>query len=206
MAEVIKKQDLILIEDDIYRCLSPEPATTLSALVPEQSLYLAGTSKAFYAGLRICFVASPMKYTNRITQSVVDTLWTAPALNAEIACACIDSGAADEIIARKRAEIRRRAELLALKLSDYSYRYAPDSMFTWLELPDDWNGNDFEKTAHDCGVNVISSGRFSIGGSMPPNGVRISLSGADSIAEFETGLNILLRILKREIGMAGGVI
>ncbi|NCC69091.1 MAG: PLP-dependent aminotransferase family protein, partial [Clostridia bacterium] len=61
VAEVINKYDLILIEDDLYRCLSPEPPTTLTQLVPEQSIYLAGTSKAFYAGLRICFVAAPVK-------------------------------------------------------------------------------------------------------------------------------------------------
>lgn len=206
VAEVIHKYDLLLIEDDIYRCFSAEPPSTLSQLVPEQSLYLAGTSKAFYTGLRVCFVASPTKYVNRITQSVVDTMWMAPTLNAEIVCECIASGAAAEIIANKKAEIRRRADLMALKLSGYSYCYVPDSMFVWLELPDYWNGSDFEKTAYEYGVNVVSSGRFSIGGIIPPNHVRVSLSGTDSITELEAGLDILVKILNREIGLAGGVL
>ncbi|MBP1764987.1 MAG: putative DNA-binding protein [Firmicutes bacterium] len=206
IAEIIEKNNLILIEDDLYRFLSSEDSCPLALLIPEQSIYISGISKAFYAGLRICFVATPKRFCNRISQAVVDTLWMAPTLNAEIACECIVSGAADEIIALKREEIRRRAYLIKSKLSGYSFRYVPDSMFVWLELPAFRSSSDFEKTANDNGINVISSEKFSIGGIIPPSYVRVSLSGADSMTEFENGLDILLKILNREIGSAGGVI
>lgn len=206
IAEIIRQNHLILIEDDLYRFLSPAGSSTLAALIPEQSIYISGISKAFYAGLRVCFTASPEKYCNRIAQSVVDTMWMAPALNAEIACECISCGAADEIITLKRAEIRRRASLLKSKLSGHYYRYTPDSMFAWLELPDYWSSSEFEKAANESGINVVASEKFSIGGIVPPNFIRISLSGAAGIAELEKGLDILLRILNREIGMAGGVL
>ncbi len=206
IVEIIRQNQLILIEDDLYRFLSSEREGSLTALIPEQSIYISGISKAFYAGLRICFVAVPGKYYSRISQAVVDTIWMAPALNAEIACECIVSGAADEIISLKRIEIQRRACLLKSKLSDYYFRYMPDSMFAWLKLPDYWSSNEFEKTAIDNGVNVVSSDKFSIGGIVPPGFIRVSLSGADSIAKFEQGIDILLKILNREIGMAGGVL
>jgi hypothetical protein len=48
--------------------------------------------------------------------------------------------------------------------------------------------------------------KFSVGGIVPPNYIRISLSGADSIGEFDKGLGILLKILNREIGIVGGVL
>ncbi len=206
IAEIIKRNQLILIEDDLYRFLSSENTGSLTALIPEQSIYISGISKVFYAGLRICFVATPRKYYSRISQAVVDTIWMAPALNAEIACECIASGAADEIITLKRIEIQRRASLLKSKLSGHYFRYLPDSMFAWLKLPDYWSSNEFEKAATDNGVNVVSSDKFSIGGIVPPNYIRVSLSGADSIAEFEKGIDILLKILNREIGIAGGVL
>ncbi|HOO28575.1 MAG TPA: PLP-dependent aminotransferase family protein, partial [Lachnospiraceae bacterium] len=124
----------------------------------------------------------------------------------EIACECISSGEADKIISLKREELKRRAQLLKSKLSGYYFRYVPDSMFAWLKLPDDFSSSEFEKAANDSGVNVVSSEKFSVGGIVPPNFIRISLSGADSIAEFEEGLAVLLQILNHEIGMAGGVL
>lgn len=205
IVEVIKRNGLILVEDDLYRFLS-EGSYPLTQLIPEQSIYIAGISKAFFAGLRICFVSAPKKFCNLISQSVVDTVWMAPSLNAEIACECITTGVAEEIIALKKKELKRRASLLRSKLSGYSFRYIPDSMFVWLELPDYWNSNEFVKTANVNGINVISSDKFSVGGVTPPNCIRISLSGADNVKEFEKGLDILLRILNFEIGSPGGVI
>ncbi len=206
IAEVIKENSLILIEDDLYRFLSSSRQSPLTSLIPEQSIYLAGISKAFYAGLRVCFMCAPEKYCNRIAQAVVDTIWMAPALNAEIAVECILIGQADRIIALKREELQRRAQLLEKKLSKYHFRYVPDSMFAWLELPSDWSSGEFVRTASDSGVNVVSSEKFSVGGIIPPNFIRISLSGADDSSEFEKGLDILLKVLNREISMVGGVL
>jgi len=206
IATAIKENNLILIEDDLYRFLSCDAAKPLTTRVPEQSIYMGGISKAFYAGLRTCFVSAPEKYCNRIAQSVVDTLWMAPALNAEIAIECISSGEADRIIAKKREELQKRALLLSEKLSNYHFRYVPDSMFAWLELPDDLSSSEFVKTANDNGVNIIASDKFSIGGIIPPNFIRISISSVDDISEFERGLNILVKLLNKEIGMAGGIL
>ena len=46
---------------------------------------------------------------------------------------------------------------------------------------------------------MIPSEKFAIGGVMPPNYARISLFGADSLAEFEKGLDVLCRMLNYEI-------
>lgn len=206
IAEIIAKRDLILIEDDLYRFVSSGDSGPLTMRIPEQSIYIAGISKAFFAGLRVSFVAAPKRFCNRISQTVVDTLWMAPTLNAEIACECIASGTAEEIIASKRQELCRRAQRMETELSGYKYWYVPDSMFVWVKLPDYWRSSEFERTANVNGVNVISSDKFSVGSIVPPNCMRISLSGPGSMEEFEEGLAILLKILSFEIGSAGGVI
>ncbi|MEN6411921.1 MAG: PLP-dependent aminotransferase family protein [Veillonellales bacterium] len=206
VSQIIKRNNLILIEDDLYGFLVNGEVSTLSENLLEQSIYISGISKAFYAGLRIGFVAAPKKLCNRISQAVVDTIWMASTLNAEIACECINSGVADEIIDLKRAEIKRRALLMKDKLQCYDYKYAPGSMFAWLKLPDHWSSSEFEKMASDNGVNVISSEKFTVGSVALPNYIRISLSGAESILEFEKGLDILLKVLNRELGTAIGVL
>ena len=200
LAAVIEKNNLILIEDDIYRFLSSEKDGTLSQLLPERSVYIAGTSKAFYAGLRTSFVAAPKKFCSRISQAVFDTHWMASSFNAEIACECIKSGLADKIIEAKREEISKRACLMESKMTGFNYKYSQNSMFFWLRLPDGWYSGDFEKTAYENGVNVISAEKFAIGGMTPPNYVRISLSGAECLSELEKGLDIIARMLNFEIG------
>lgn len=206
LAGIIRKNGLILLEDDLYAFLAPDGTSPLSALLPGQSIYLNGPSKAFYAGLRVGFVVSPQRFYNRICQAVVDTLWMAPSLNAELICACIRSGLADEIIRKKREELRSRAELMKNVLREYSFRYEPDSMFTWLKLPEDRTGGAFEQEAGSQGVHVVSAEKFAVGGVVPPQYVRISLSGPENLSELEQGLSILRRLLNQELGSASGIL
>ncbi len=198
IAEIIERYDLILIEDDLYRFLSDNPANTLTSLIPDRSIYIGGLSKAFYTGLRISFVVSPKQYYSRISQAVVDTIWMASQLNAEIVCKCIETGIANKIIRLKRQELKKRAELFCEKMVDFTYSYSPYSMFVWLTLPKDWSSYEFEKTANSNGINIVTANKFVVGNIMPPNCIRVSLSGTESLAEFEKGLNILKNVLNRE--------
>lgn len=206
LSRIIHENNLLLIEDDFYRFLCDDTISTLTSFVPEKSIYIAGISKAFYAGLRIGFIVSPEKYYNKICQAIVDTVWMAPAINAEIACECINSGVADEIIRLKREEICTRASILTDVLKDYDYGYVPYSMFAWLKLSAEWNSIQFEKVARENGVKVIASDKFAVSNVSLPNYVRISLSGASSTVEFKKGINVLLKILRHENDEVIGVI
>lgn len=206
LSNVIKKHDLLLIEDDLYRFLCQDKSSTLTSCIPEKSIYIAGIAKAFYAGLRIGFIVSPKQYYNKICQAIVDTVWMAPAINAEIACECINSGLAGEIIQLKREEIGRRAMIMADMLKGYEYNYKPYSMFAWLKLPDEWNSIQLEKAARENGINVIASDKFTVSNITLPNYVRISLSGANNTSEFEKGIGILLKTLRHGYDEVIGVI
>lgn len=206
IAKIIEANHLLLIEDDLYAFLSPGRNHTLTSLLPEQSIYISSTSKAFYAGLRICFTAAPIRYCNRISQAIVDTMWMAPALNAEIVCECIESGLADRIMARKRTEIQVRAELLKEILSGYSFQYEENSMFAWLSLPHDWTTISFEQAAREHGVHVISSDKFTVGCMIPPDYVRLSLTGTERRDDFEKGLSVIAKLLDHELFLPSGII
>jgi len=205
IARIVHENSLLVIEDDLYRFLCDEKTPTLTSLIPESSIYIAGIAKAFYAGLRVGFVVSPPQYYNRICQAIVDTVWMAPAINAEIACECINSGLADEIIHAKREEIDRRAALMTDMLKNYKFEYAPSSMFAWLKLPDDWDSIQFEKAARNNGINVIASDKFTVSNVSLPNYIRVSLSGAISTDEFKRGLEILLASLHHDYDEVVGI-
>ncbi len=197
IADIIRRENLLLIEDDIYAFLSVAKPSALSALVPERSVYIAGTAKAFFAGLRVGFVVSPQQYYNKICQAVVDSVWMTPPMNAEIVCECIGSGLADEIISSKREEIRKRFAILSASFAGYEHNYEPDNMFVWLKLPEEWDSLRFEIAARQNGVRLISSDKFAVGGIPLPKYVRVSLSSAENTSEFEKGVDILSKLLRR---------
>jgi len=198
LIRVIQKYDLLLLEDDLYRFLADNELPELTTLIPEKSIYIAGVAKAFYAGLRTAFVVSPRQYYNKICQAVVDTVFMAPGINAEIACECINSGLADVIIQLKREEISRRASIAVEMLQGYELSWAPYSMFIWLKLPDEWNSIQLERATQENGVNVIASDKFTVSNTTLPNYIRISLTSADNTSELVKGIDILLRVLRHE--------
>ena len=60
---VIRKHQLLVIENDLYGFLSDSPEDTFSGLMPENSIYISSLSRAFLRGLRIAYVAAPANFT-----------------------------------------------------------------------------------------------------------------------------------------------
>jgi DNA-binding transcriptional MocR family regulator len=195
LSDVILRHGLIMIEDDIYSFSNQKNQQAITPLVPENSVYIAGISKAFYAGLRVAFVAAPKQLLYKIGQAVVNTIWMTPALNVAIACECIRDGSADMIIADKLREAEMRYEKACRILSGYAIQGIPGGFFVWLKLPEEWSGKEFEIAARESGVNVFCADKFAVGGEKAPSAVRISLSGAETMEELVKGLNILKNIL-----------
>ena len=197
LAQIIAKHHLISIEDAMYGHLSEEPTYSIASLLPESSLFIAGLSKAFYPGLRVSFVYSPAPFYNKICQQIIDTMWMAPTLNAAIACECITSGLADEILALKKVELEKRAKLLATTLSNHPYTYYPGSLFAWVPLPSEWESDDFVKECQLYGTSVVPAEKFIVGNLSPLAAIRLSLSAAHSFEEFQKGLSIIATLLNR---------
>lgn len=196
LAEVIRRHDLTLLEESLPSFLPPKPPPPLSARLPERSIFIAELSKAFYAGLRVAFLAAPEPQAERVAQVVNDTIWMTSPLAAEIVCESIESGWADKVLRRRRKEVARRAALLREKFTGLSYCYAEGNMFVWLKLPPGWSGRAFAEAAEKSGVRVLAAEKFIVGSLPPPDYIRIALSGAEKLRDFTTGLDILAGLLK----------
>ncbi|MCX7708795.1 MAG: PLP-dependent aminotransferase family protein [Clostridia bacterium] len=198
IANIIEQNHLTLIEDDIYSFTCKEELPAITALIPQNSIYIAGVSKAFYAGLRVAYVVAPKHFRNKVAQAVVNTIWMAPTLNSAIVSECIMNHTADKIIISKMEEVSRRFGIVESKLSKYSYTGNSSSFFIWLNLPEPWTGKEFELACRENGVSVFCADKFAVGGEAAPSAVRISLSGTDTIEELEKGLAIIEQLLSKE--------
>lgn len=197
LAAVIEKENLLLIEDGTFSFVSHPREKALSALVPERSVYVAGLSKAFYGGLRVSFLQAPKEWRMRLAKAILETVWMAAPLGAALASECIQSGLADRIIADKLIENERRLVSAKKLLAGGSIKGVKGAPFLWLELPEPWNGRDFESEAKEKGVKIFGAEKFMVGGGTPPRAVRISLTAAGSFGEVEEGLGILGAMLEK---------
>lgn len=194
IAEIIKAYDLLLIEDDIYN-LMDDDNHPIAPMVPDQSIYICGTSKTLYAGLRIAYVVVPKHLQAKFVQSITTTIWMASPMSSEIISQLIDQDIVMSIMASKRKTIKERLSLVHHILKDYDVRSTEYSPFVWLYLPNHIDATAFEHRALLSKVRVVSSHKFAVG-PHSINAVRLSVVNIEHIETMRRGLFKLVELLK----------
>ncbi|MEQ8767845.1 MAG: PLP-dependent aminotransferase family protein [Planctomycetota bacterium] len=196
LARIAEKHDFWILEDDVHRLMSHEPAPPIATRAPDRTFFIASFSKAVTGGLRVAFLVPPASHLPAVTDAVWATIWMVPTLAVEVAATWIEDGTADEVVARKRAEASRRQERCASILTSARYDSQPSGYYTWLHLPAPWTSAGFARAARKMGVAVSPSGAFLVGSSPPPPAVRVCLGAAESGDEMARGLEILAELLR----------
>ncbi len=196
LAALIRKYDLVLLEDDAFRFTGRLEHEAMTGLVPDSGVYIAGISKILGAGVRISFIAVPERLKGQLEMAILNTSWMASPINAEIVCRLLTNGAGEAIMQKKRAEAGRRTALALQKLSSFTVFSRNNGFYLWMLLPRGWaTGREFELTASAAGVKVFCAEKFAVGSGPVPAAIRISLTGTETMEELEKGLDILTGIL-----------
>lgn len=192
---VIREYGLTLIENDPYGFLSSAQDKTISSLIPDRSIYISSLSKAFYAGFRIAYVASPPSMTRQLTQGIADTMLAVSPFCSAFAAECITSGIADETIERKKKALDKRISVFRKIFSGHIFECSDQSLLIWLRLPPHWKAQDLEREAAKQNIRVFSAEKFAVGSAQPPEAVRISLTGVEDMLTLRRALGALERLV-----------
>lgn len=201
LAGIVRRLNLLLIEDDVYGAMENEASTPIAAAIPERSFYLTNLSKPLAPGLRLGFLLFPEGQRSAVERVMAASVWTNPPLTAEIGARWIEDGTAERILLVKRRAAARRMAILAERLAGHDLRYHSGSLQGWLTLPPPWTGETFARQAAALGVQVIPSNSFGIFGAGSQNGqqpveaVRICIGPPANEAEVSRGAGILAAIL-----------
>ncbi|QIB68743.1 PLP-dependent aminotransferase family protein [Aminipila butyrica] len=206
LAEVIRKQKLILIEDDIHAFLTAgilsDYHQPMYQLVPEHTVYICGTSKSLCSGLRIAYMVFGEAFRQPIQQAIFNINVKSSALDGEVITELILSGRAYEIVAEKRR--------LALQANDLFYSFFPASdlphhspfrlghplsFFRWLPIPADRQVPQLLENLQSRGVRVFDSNRFVTAPHGQEHYLRVALSSTKSLDELAQGLAVLREVL-----------
>ena len=195
LAEIIGRCGMILIEDDIHAFLSAgiikDYTGPVSRFLPEQSVYISGTSKPLCSGLRVAYLVFDDRFREQIHSALFNVNVKTSSLDAEIITELMLSGKAGEIMSRKRA--------LAGEMNELFYEFFPArrgighplSFYRWLPIRDTRRGSEVEKELLDAGIRVYHSDRFLSGPRKDECFLRISLATVQEKERLREGLSIL---------------
>lgn len=198
IADIARKQDIIIIEDAINSLLSDNPLQPVAAFAQERTIYIISLSKCISPGLRLAYICAPQEYSKEIGAGIYNQNITVPPLLLELSARLIHTKKADSIVTDRRLYTKQQNEIVNRYLNKYEVlgdEYCP---FRFIRLPETFTGKSFEICARNEGVQVYSGERFLVGNSKMPSAVRISVTAAKNTAEFEDGIRILARILESE--------
>lgn len=202
LAEIVKKYDLILIEDDIHAFLNtdviPNYMGPMARYVPEQSVYICSLSKSICSGLRIAYLAYSTPFREKILNALFNVNVKTSSYNVQLVSSLINNGVADEIVKRKIETAKIRNDIF----NDIFY-YAPQnghplSFYRWLPISSNKPGREIEEYMQSKGIKIYHSDRFVCGSTNKSNEhyIRVSLSNLDNDESLANGLKRLKMVLE----------
>ncbi len=196
LAAVIRKYNLLLLEDDLYGWMSAatgHPLPPIFEMLDRQVLYISSTTKNLCPGLRIAFAACKEDIQAPIRHGLTNMNIKTSSLDAEIITELILSGAAYDLI-RKKIELAKEAG----KLFDSYFpggRENSPSFFRWLPISQNLPGPQVEADLLARGVHVYHSYRFQVTGEPKTAYLRVALSSAGNLRNLEKGLAVLKKYI-----------
>ena len=136
IADIIRKHDAYLLEDDVYAFLFPSPPAPISIRLPERSFYVTSFAKCLAPGLRIGTMIAPEQFRDRAINALRATGWMASPIMAEIVARLIHSGDLSRQAQAKRAAAARRNAIADRILGSWLAPMVATSGFhRWLPIP-----------------------------------------------------------------------
>jgi DNA-binding transcriptional MocR family regulator len=195
VADILRKYDAYVIEDDVFSFLCPDVPLPISELAPERSFYLTSFAKCIAPGLRVGAVIAPSEFRDRLVNGLRSTGWMATPIMVEATARLIRNGqlAASAAAKREQAAVRHAMarEIFAPLLHGPPVQPA---FHIWLPLPQGRAPTELAAAAAVRGVQVA-----------PPNvlpspdpvqaGIRICLGCTDALDQVRCGLEIIAHLL-----------
>jgi DNA-binding transcriptional MocR family regulator len=195
IAEIIRANNLVLLEDDAYGALALD-AVPLASLIPERTYFAASVSKCIAPGLRVSFLLAPDGGSAALVGNALRAAVQMPvSLMVALVARWLRDGTADVIIAAIREEAAARQKLAAQALAGHVFSAHPNGHHIWLSLPRHWSRAEFAAHVQRQGLVVVTSEAFSVE-ETPPHAIRVALGAARSRVELGRALHVLATALK----------
>jgi DNA-binding transcriptional MocR family regulator len=195
IAELARRYDLTVVEDDVYGALQPDRSPPLSALIPERSFYATSLTKVTLPGMRAGYLITPPHLVQQAIGRLRSTTWMATLMPFEIASWWMQDGTLDRMIAFQQQEFAARQQMARELLTACHFKAHPNGMHIWAELPAHWQPEKFVRRARQEGVMIFPAEPFLATADRNNPYVRISLGAEQSRSRVQAGLATLNELI-----------
>jgi DNA-binding transcriptional MocR family regulator len=189
---LVRKLDLMIIEDLVYGFLSDIPP--LAAQAEERAIVVDSLAKRLAPGIAVGFLHVPAPLRERFAVAMRTGAWSVTPLALAAGIALLADGTAAEITRRKRADAVARQKIVAECLAGRQIAADPRSYHAWLNLPDGWRAEALTAAAARAGIAITPASAFAVAPGHSPNAVRLAL-GLPSHDDLRTALTRLGALL-----------
>ncbi|MCK1292455.1 PLP-dependent aminotransferase family protein [Bradyrhizobium sp. 30] len=196
IAEIARRYQVRLIEDDIYSLLAESPLRPVSSLVPELSWYLLGTSKSISTGLKLAFVVAPnvAEAARVFWPGHGATYWMASPMSAALMSELVSSGADLAILAAVKDELAARHRLVVSGLNGKPLASDPGCLHVWIPL-EGASSSEIAAALLADGVQVGVSTSYAGDGWTPPEAIRFGIGNPEKRSVLEQAISRVCRAL-----------
>lgn len=188
VAEVLRRRDLILIEDDVYGYLAADRPPPIASFAPERVIYVTSASKCMAPGLRVAWMAAPSGLVARLGDTLHAMALALPAFSAEIATRWINDGTAERIVAKINAAMVRRHAAAAQAFQGLDWRTRADALHGFITLRDGHAAGDLVDEAARRGILLCAAPAFAVDAATAPNAFRVTLGSVNDLAALQRTL------------------
>ena len=196
LADIARRHDLRIIEDDAYGRLGADPLPPLASLAPERTWHVASLSKIVSPALRVAYLRAPsLRDAWRLVADVHETTIMAPPLNVALATKWLREGTWAGLVAEVRAECAKRQMIASEILPQGSYHADPEGYHLWVPLTGDLAPAELVAALAPSGLSAVSSEAFAADRDAPARGIRVSIGGSLSRERLARALALLDALL-----------
>lgn len=196
IAELARKYDFQIIEDDVYGTLISDKSQGFDTICPERTWHATSLSKCFAAGLRIGFLQCPKGRGSLGLRVMQGMSLSISQLLTSLVERLFLSGKIDEFGEKIAIENKARVNIARTVLADWPMQHRDGVNFIWVRTPEGWTGSAFLSACEAEGILVGVADKFTLPGICAPNAVRLTLSHTQNHEILRNGLEKVDRILR----------
>jgi DNA-binding transcriptional MocR family regulator len=198
IANALKDEGLIALEDDPYWHFHDESPTPIAAMASGNVFYISTLSKAISPGLRTAFVQCPTApHARSVSETLRGTRQMGHPLISALASQVLLDGSASSLLSNIKTEACERVRM-ANYLLPPKYLIRAGGIHAWCSVPAHWTDISLAHAAKRHGVTVAPSSTFSPPPNLYSGAIRLSLGLASDRQQLRSALTRIDRLLMSE--------